>query len=171
MTEKKPVSALWHNYFKQQGGWIEDAAKKCEENLLFKGLSPTVIRWFASKMHPREYRAGENIFHAGDEGAGAILLRTGSIAIRSKGVDLAVIKPGDMFGEVALVDGQARTADAVAIEPCKLVFLLRTDLDDWINSQPKHAGKLLKNLGAMLARRLLECNKSMAKKTSGDISK
>ncbi|MBN4073342.1 hypothetical protein JYT23_00745 [Mariprofundus ferrooxydans] len=39
--------------------------------------------------------------------SGAVLLRSGSIAIRSEGVLLARIKPGDIFGEVALVNGQA----------------------------------------------------------------
>ncbi|MDQ6998752.1 MAG: cyclic nucleotide-binding domain-containing protein, partial [Mariprofundus sp.] len=94
MTGKLNPSALWHNYFKPQDDWVEDTAKKCEENLLFKGFSPTVVRWFAAKMHPRKYDAGETIFHAGDEGAGAILLRSGKIAIRSKGMDLAIIKSG-----------------------------------------------------------------------------
>jgi len=162
MVSKSPGNALWHNFFKSQDDWVEDTAKLCEENLLFKGFSPSMIRWFAAKMHPREYDAGENIFHAGDEGAGAILLRSGSIAIHSKGVQLATISRGDMFGEVALVDGQARTADAVAVEACELVFLLRTDLNEWANSHPKHACKLLKNLGAMLARRLLESNKNIS---------
>jgi len=168
MSTNSPKNALWHNFFKPKDDWVEDTANKCAENLLFKGFSPNVIRWFAAKMHPREYDAGETIFHAGDEGAGAILLRSGTIAIRSKGVELATIKPGDMFGEVALVDGQARTADAVAIEACELVFLLRTDLDDWANSQPKHACKLLKNLGAMLAGRLLESNKNISKHSTED---
>jgi len=171
MAEKAQTNALWHNFFKPKDSWIEDTAKKCEENLLFKGFSPTVIRWFAAKMHPRTYDAGEMIFHAGDEGAGAILLRSGSIAIRNNGHDLATIQAGDMFGEVALVDGQARTADAVAMESCELVFLLRADLNDWINSHPKHACILLKNLGAMLAGRLLESNKNLAKVISEGTSK
>lgn len=162
MTTKSPMNALWHNFFKPQDDWIEDTAKLCEKNLLFKGFSPAVIRWFAAKMHPREYKAGENVFHAGDEGAGAILLRSGSISISNNGVQLATIQAGDMFGEVALVDGQARTADAVAVEPCELVFLLRTDLNEWANSHPKHACILLKNLGAMLAGRLLESNKNIS---------
>ncbi|MDX8395639.1 MAG: cyclic nucleotide-binding domain-containing protein [Mariprofundaceae bacterium] len=171
MAGKFQTSALWHNYFKPKDDWVEDTAKKCENNLLFKGFSPTVVRWFAAKMHPRQYDAGETIFHAGDEGAGAILLRSGKIAIRSKGLVLATIKDGDMFGEVALVDGQARTADAVATEPCELVFLLRTDLNDWINSQPKHACVLLKNLGAMLAGRLLESNKNLSNIIAEESSK
>ena len=162
MAKKKAPNALWYNFFRKQDDWVEETAKMCQENLLFKGFTPSVIRWFAAKMHPRHYDAGEIIFHSGDEGAGAILLRSGSIAIRSKGIELATIKPGDMFGEVALVDGQARTADAVAIEPCELVFLLRTDLNEWVSSHPKHACTLLKNLGTMLAGRLLESNKTMS---------
>jgi len=162
MTKKKTPNALWHNFFRKPDDWVEETAKMCEENLLFRGITPSVIRWLAAKMHPRQYDAGEIIFHSGDEGAGAILLRSGSIAIRSKGIELATIRPGDMFGEVALVEGQARTADAVAVEPCELVFLLRTDLDEWVQSHPKYACTLLKNLGTMLAGRLLESNKTLS---------
>jgi len=162
MAEQLPHKALWYNYFKPKDSWVEDTAKKCEENLLFKGFSPNVIRRFAARMHPREYESGEVIYRAGDEGAGAILLRSGKIAIRNNGLDIAIMQPGDLFGEVALVEGQERTADAVAIEPCKLVFLLRADLNSWINSYPKHACILLQNLSAMLAGRLMESNRNLA---------
>lgn len=170
METKSSRHALWHNFFRPKDDWVEDTAKICETNLLFKGFSPSVIRWFAAKMHPRSYDAGENIFHAGDEGAGAILLRSGSIAIRNGGVDLAIIKPGDMFGEVALVSGQTRTADAVAIEPCELVFLLGTDLNEWVDCHPKHACRMLQNLGTMLAGRLLEANKSISEHQAPRVS-
>jgi len=171
MATKATRDALWHNFFRPKDDWVEETAKICEQNLLFKGISPSVIRWLAAKMHPRSYEVGENIFHAGDEGAGAIFLRSGSIAIRSQGIDLATIQPGDMFGEVALVDGQTRTADAVATEACELVFLLRIDLDEWVNSHPKHACALLRNLGMMLAGRLLEANKRISESSSQEQSK
>jgi len=152
---------LWHNFFRSQDDWVSQTATLCEQNKLFHGIPPTVIRWFARRMHPRHYDTDEVIFHVGDEGAGAILLRSGSIAIRSNGVQLATITSGDLFGEVALVDGMARTADAVATEPCEVVFLLHTDLQEWISSRPKHACTLLKNLAAMLAERLLEANRTI----------
>ncbi len=162
MARKTSQHALWHNFFRPKDDWVEETAKICEKNLLFKDITPSVIRWFTAKMHPRSYDAGENIFHAGDEGAGAVLLRSGCVAIRKDGVDLAMLKSGDLFGEVALVEGQTRTADAVAIEACELVFLLRTDLDEWINRHPKYACVLLQNLGTMLAGRLLEANKTIS---------
>jgi len=161
---KKPVpNALWYNFFGPKEDWVEETVKICVENRLFKGFTPSVIRWLAARMHPRHYDAGEKIFSFGDEGAGAILLRSGTIAIRNKGVELATMRAGDMFGEVALVEGQARTADAIAIKPCELVFLLRTDLDEWVNSHPKHACRLLKNLSSILAERLLESNRTVSR--------
>ncbi|MDX8409151.1 MAG: cyclic nucleotide-binding domain-containing protein [Mariprofundales bacterium] len=160
MTTPSP-SPLWHNFFRQQDDWVSQTATMCAQNKLFHGIPPTVIRWFASRMHPRHYDTDEVIFHVGDEGAGAILLRSGSIAIRNNGIQLATMNSGDLFGEVALVDGMERTADAVATEPCELVFLLHTDLQEWVNSRPKHACTLLQNLGTMLAGRLLAANRAM----------
>jgi len=163
MAEKPPTHALWHNFFRPKLDWVEDTAQLCEENVLFKGLSPSVIRWFAARMHPRSYNAGEIIFHSGDEGSGAVLLRSGNIDIHNKGARLALIEPGDMFGEVALVGGQSRTAEATAITACEVVFLLRADLDSWMKSHPKHASVFLKNLSRMLATRLHESNKTISK--------
>ncbi len=162
MTEKPSTHALWHNFFRPKVDWAEDTARLCEKNMLFKGLSPAVIRWFAARMHPRSYAAGEIIFHCGDEGSGAILVRSGSIKIHNEGVQLALIEAGDMFGEVALVGGQSRTAEAVAMASCDVVFLLRADLDDWMKSHPKHAAVFLKNLSRMLATRLNESNKAIS---------
>ncbi|MDQ6950852.1 MAG: cyclic nucleotide-binding domain-containing protein [Mariprofundales bacterium] len=166
MATSPPSHPLWHNFFRQQDDWISETATMCQNNTLFDGLSPAVIRWFASRMHPRHYDAGEIIFHAGDEGAGAILLRSGTIEIRNNGIQLAVMTAGDLFGEVALVSGKERTADAIATEPCELVFLLCADLDGWIESRPKHACTLLQNLGSMLADRLLESNRAVTKQAN-----
>jgi len=161
MAEKPPTHALWHNFFRPKLDWVEHTAQLCEKNLLFKGLSPSVIRWFATRMHPRSYNAGEVIFHSGDEGSGAILLRSGTIEIHNKGARLALIEAGDMFGEVGLVGGQTRTAEAIAIDACEVVFLLRADLDLWMRSHPKHASVFLKNLSQMLATRLHQANKTI----------
>jgi len=131
----------------------------CQENRLFHDIPISVIRWFVSRMHPRHYEEGEVVFHAGDEGAGAVLLRSGTIEIRNKGTLLATLTSGDIFGEVALIDGKVRTADAVVVASSELVFLLQTDLEEWINHRPKHACIFLKNLGNMLAERLMKANR------------
>jgi len=168
MAEERSTHPLWHNFFRPKVDWVEDAARLCEQNVLFKDLSAAVIRWLAARMHPRSYAAGETIFHCGDEGSGAILVRSGNIKIHNDGVQLALIEAGDMFGEIALVGGQSRTAEAVAVEACEVVFLLRADLDGWMKSHPKYAAVFLRNLGQMLATRLHESNKAISAAIDGD---
>jgi len=77
-----------------------------------------------------------------------------------------VIQPGDIFGEVALVDGRERTADAVVTQEGEVAFFLRCDLDEWIDSQPRHACLFLRNLGRLLAHRLLEANRALSESDS-----
>ncbi|MDQ6965225.1 MAG: cyclic nucleotide-binding domain-containing protein [Mariprofundales bacterium] len=153
---------LWFNFFRPHNDWIEETAQLCQQHQIFKNIPHATIRWFVSTMHPREYRSGEHIFFAGDEGAGAVLLLSGEVEITHNGTHLATIVPGDIFGEVALVNGKERTADATATQPSAAVFFLRTDLDEWIESQPQHACILLKNLGNMLSQRLLEANRALS---------
>ncbi len=162
MASDKKRHALWFNFFRTKEDWIEETARLCQKHRLFKGIPPSVVHWFVSTMHRREYQQGERVFFAGDEGAGAILVLSGAVEIRHREVLLTTVGPGEIFGEVALVDGTERTADAVAIEQSTLIFMLRADLDEWMNRQPKNASVLLRNLGGMLAKRLLEANRALS---------
>ncbi|RMH51273.1 MAG: cyclic nucleotide-binding domain-containing protein, partial [Zetaproteobacteria bacterium] len=162
MSEGSARNPLWFNFFRPDPGWVDEAGSLCRRHPLFDGIPDSVVHWFVSTMHPRHYKAEEYIFHAGDEGAGALLLLSGRVEIRHQGVVLAVMERGDIFGEAALVDGSVRTADAVTLCPSRLLFLLHADLDEWINGRPKHACTLLRNLGGMLARRLLQANRLLS---------
>jgi len=158
-------SPLWFNFFRPKGDWIEETARLCQQHQMFKNIPPAIIHWFVSTMHPREYQEKEHIFFAGDEGAGAVLLLSGEVSIRHNGISLTTIEPGDIFGEVALVNGKERTADAIATQPSSVVFFLRADLDEWMNSRPEHACTLLRNLGSMLAQRLLKANQALSERS------
>ncbi len=153
---------LWFNFFRPKDDWIEETAQLCQQHQLFNNIPPHVIHWLVGTMHPREFQADEHLFWAGDEGAGAVLMLSGRVTISHNGTKLAEMQRGDIFGEVALVDGKERTADAVAIEPSSVVFFLRADLDEWSKSQPEHACTLLRNLGGMLAQRLLQANQALS---------
>jgi CRP-like cAMP-binding protein len=63
---------------------------------------------------------------------------------------LNLLGPGDFFGELALLDGEPRSADAVAQEPCQLLLLQRDDFMHFLEARPHVAIKLL----ATVSRRL-----------------
>lgn len=61
-----------------------------------------------------------------------------------------VLKDGDIFGEIALLDGQPRTANAIALTDCDLMVIQRRDFIRFVNSEPKIALKLIELLCARL---------------------
>jgi len=153
---------LWHNLFRDDKDWIKNGAELCKDNPLFAGISANAIRWMVSRMHLRSYEKGERVFNMGNPGVGAVLLLSGEISIMADQVELAHLHHGDLFGEVALVTGQPRTAEAVALTDCDALFFLRSDLKEWMEHRPKQAARLLINLAEMLAQRLLETNRQLA---------
>ena len=87
----------------------------------------------------------------GDDGDALFGVRRGQIRIETgtaKGgrLTLNVLGSGDLFGEVALLDGQARTADAVAAEATELFILRRSDFLNFLEAEPKVAIRVIELL-------------------------
>jgi CRP-like cAMP-binding protein len=96
----------------------------------FEGVSAGIVDRLA--MHAREarYAAGQAVFRKGDEGQGLFAVLSGAVKLSVPSIDgrelvLRMIGAGEIFGEVALLDGGPRTADATAAEPCHLLCLDR----------------------------------------------
>ncbi len=78
---------------------------------------------FDRVMERRMFRAGHTFFRQCDEGAGAYLIQSGSVSIRKSGEEIAVLGPGRIFGELALLTHRPRAATAVALEAtvCEII--------------------------------------------------
>jgi len=113
-------------------------------------------------MHPRYYKKGEAVFNQGELGAGAVLISSGKIIIKSADQVLAELEEGDFFGEVALVLDEPRTASAVASEDCELVFLIKQDVNEWINRTPRYGAVFMKNVAYLIATRLKKTNQLLS---------
>jgi len=94
----------------------------------------------------------------GNAGAGAVLLLSGEVSVQLDGKEIDRMYRGELFGEVALAEDLPRTADIVALEDCKVLFFLRSDLKEWIAIKPHDASRLLLNLSKILAQRLMNRN-------------
>jgi CRP-like cAMP-binding protein len=109
---------------------------------LLAGLSEADRRAVAARMVRRSFRKGETLFHEGDPGDSLHLIEKGRIAIRpstplGEVVTLAILGPGESFGEQALLSPDAkRTASAVALEPVETRVLYRSDVNDLRATQP-----------------------------------
>lgn len=157
----KRASSLWSNLFRKGNPLTEHVTELWSATPLFRDIPRREILQLVRDMPPRHFQANEYIFHSGDAGAGAAVIISGKVEIRSAGVLLAELKDGDFFGEIALVLDVPRTADAVAVEETDLIFFLRPELDEWLARSPYFAGKLGANLAYVLAQRLLQANKAL----------
>ena len=85
------------------------------------GARPEALESVASSMRARRFRRGEVIFHIGDPGDALFVIVEGEVKISlpsetGEEAILATLRPGDVFGELALLDGAPRSASATAIE-------------------------------------------------------
>ena len=100
-------------------------------------------------------RRGATIFSKGDPGNSLVAVISGTVKISISSADgrsaiLNLIGPGEIFGEVALLDGQARTADAIANTNCEIFVIDRREFLPFVRSQPELAMKFIELLCARL---------------------
>jgi CRP/FNR family transcriptional regulator/CRP/FNR family cyclic AMP-dependent transcriptional regulator len=122
---------------------------------LFAELPPDRLRELAQMCRRRVYQRGETIFHKGDPGTGLYVLTEGQVKIvlpseAGEEALLAVLEPGDFFGELALFDGQPRSATVVAVTRAETLLLPRDDFLGFVTRNAEVAVALF----AVLSRRL-----------------
>jgi type IV pilus assembly protein PilB len=121
------------------------SAASISELPLFAGLSNGEIQDIESRMQRREYVPQQVIVREGGPGDAAFLITSGLVAVRHRdpasGVEflLAELGPGQMFGEMALITGKARTATVVALEPTTCAVLERDDFERALRMYPEVA--------------------------------
>ena len=96
----------------------------------FAGLDPEALDRLAGTMRSRRFRRGEVIFHLGDPGDALFVIVTGDVKISlpsetGEEAILATLGPGEVFGELALLDGAPRSASATALSATEIVVLPR----------------------------------------------
>src|SRR6266508_2997346 len=102
------------------------------QSSLLAGLPREELEQLAAAMRRRSYRRGEVIFHEGDPGETLHLVCQGrlkAVLASESGEEavLRIISPGQIFGEMALLDGAPRSATVVALEPVETASLSRRD--------------------------------------------
>lgn len=120
-------------------------------NPFFRDLPPIVIESLARLCALRALKSGATLFQKGDPADALYGVRRGQIGIETGTRDgqrftLAFLGPGDLFGEIAVLDGKGRTADAVATQPTELFALRRSDLLGFLAAEPSVGIKLIEIL-------------------------
>lgn len=139
------------------------AALPLAATLLGAGLAADELVTLAAAMRERRLAKGETVFRRGDPGDALYVSLEGQIGIWLLGENpsdheharrLVSYAPGVVFGEIGLLEGRPRSADAVAEEDALVLELARADYERLTAEQPALVGKLLLNLGLLLASRV-----------------
>jgi CRP-like cAMP-binding protein len=112
-----------------------------ERNRLFRGLSAATIRQVSALAIRRSYPEGAIIFDQGAPGDALYGVVTGKIRISAstpggREMFLNIMEPGDTFGEIALLDGNPRTATASATAPAELMIIPRAQFLALLQQEP-----------------------------------
>lgn len=130
---------------------------------LFSGLKQPALELVARISSEEEHKRNTKLFHHGDPGDKLYLILEGKVRISREvpgmGEEaLAVLGPGQIFGEMALLDESPRSADAIAHEKCRVLAVPRDGFDDLLYLNKELAYEVLWSIVRMLLKRLRETN-------------
>lgn len=125
------------------------------------------IEKLAEYLQSRHVAKGALVFREGDRDATLFVIAEGKVGVFKAGArkqdhPIATIGMGHTLGEMALIDGQPRSAGAVAVEDLILLAISRADLDRLSNEHPRLAVKLVLKVAKLLSQRLRQTTSNLA---------
>lgn len=137
---------------------------------LFAAIEPEVARVLLDSLPVVELRRGAVLFHEGEPGDRLYVIGSGKVKLGRRSPDgrenlLAVLGPGEMFGELSLFDPGPRTATATAVADARLHEMLQPNLIAWIQEHPAIAADLLR----AIAHRLRRTNETLGDLVFSDV--
>ncbi len=124
---------------------------------LFAGANHEMLQSLANRMRRRKFRRNEVIFHQGDPGDSLHIVASGAVKILLPSAEgeeaiIATLRPGDFFGELALLDGATRSATATSLDASETLTLPRAVLMELTGIVPGLGDALLVGLAKELRR-------------------
>lgn len=157
--------SLWMNIFRQREEQ-RDLLAMLARVPIFKNLRRNELSLVRNLVHLRKFQPEEVIFMEGQPGTGMYIITSGGVQIclnykREHQIELAMLKEGDFFGELSLLDESPRSATAVAVGATEAVGFFRSDLMDLIEKSPSLGVKIVLALAEVLGERLRSTNKEL----------
>jgi CRP-like cAMP-binding protein len=139
----------------------EELAKRVP---LFHGLSPEDVAKIIAKGMTMEVKKGDAVFYQGTVGSQMYVVLGGSVSLTDGKKSLATLRAGDMFGEMALINNEPRSATATVAEDGRLFVLSETIFQKLMTKRV--AIRILLNIIATMSKRLRDMNAKLAQATS-----
>ncbi|CAA9892221.1 Crp/Fnr family transcriptional regulator [Candidatus Methylobacter favarea] len=117
-------------------------------HFLFRQLMPTEIDHILALAVERHFQNGQSLFIKGDEGSSMMIVIEGKVIISAtsedgKEITLNYIGPGGILGEIALLDGKCRSANATAVGACTVIYIHRSEFIPFLRLNSDVAIQLL----------------------------
>jgi CRP/FNR family transcriptional regulator len=133
---------------------------------LFAELSSQELERIARVAVPRSFPKGVRVLHEGDASDACYIVRSGDLRVTrehpdGRAIALATLGPGDIFGELAMIDGGTRSASVEALTECELLALPATDVRNLLRSNAEITTKLV----VALTRRVRESNERISRQS------
>ncbi|WP_448205922.1 Crp/Fnr family transcriptional regulator [Azospirillum sp. sgz302134] len=121
---------------------LKDAAAILRRNRLLKGLDDQQMAELVALGRPSRFAEEQTLFSKGDPGDCLYAILKGQIAVSTSSVDgktmlLNILNPGDVLGEIAMLDGKERTATATALRPAELFRIDRPEFITFLERHPR----------------------------------
>ena len=144
--------------YRHGGFTVSKETSHLGEQALLAGLTADEIAALAELSTARRYEAGQRIVSAGEPANSLFFLQSGMVSVKlPSGVRLASLGPGMEFGEMAIIE-RKRSADVWADAAVTCLELPLDGIADYRQLHPQIAIKIMRNLAALLARRLINAN-------------
>ena len=133
---------------------------------LFSDLEPDELERFSRVAVPRSFPAATRVFHEGDRSDACYIVRDGSFRVTrehsdGRAITLATLSPGEVFGELAMLDGEVRSASVEALVDGELLALPAVEVRALLSRHPDITVKLV----AALVRRLRAANERISRQS------
>jgi len=128
---------------------------------LFRALNDREILRLLQVVEVHPYKDADVVIREGDRGEELFIVLTGSVKVMRSDIELARLKPGDHFGEMALIRNQPRSATVLSDLDSELMVIRRTDFFDILRNEHQLAVKMLWQFLTVLADRLDDTNREL----------
>lgn len=137
-------------------GEIRDMLLDCG---LFNGLQASELLSVAGYFSISQFEPDAVICFEGDPGTFMCIIHYGAVAVHktnSSGekLEIAKLRKGRAFGEMAVLDGERRSASCVAVTDCTLLILSKESLDKMLEDAPKSAARVIRAIAVAMSKRL-----------------
>jgi CRP/FNR family transcriptional regulator len=144
----------------------QSAVELLKSVTLFADLEEGELERFSHVAVPRSFPAGTRVFHEGDDSDACYIVKEGSFRVTrehsdGRAITLATLGPGEIFGELAMLDGDQRSASAEALTDGDLLALPANDVRALLARHPEISLKLV----AGLVRRLRAANVRLSRQS------